>query len=248
MISRRPLLALPTLLAAPALAQSDTRPSITIAVQKITNSNTLEPLREQSNVGERVFYSSLWEGLIGRDWQGDLSARPGLATAWRRISDSVLELSLRPGVRFHNGDEMTAEDVAFSFGRARMFGDSLATAQGRTMPYGENIPAPRPGKELPPEVPAIARRAFPALERVEVVDRMTVRFHNATPDVTLEGRLSRYGLKGGLGDAVFAVPCGCGHNLRKILACLRAWLAQIIAAILALVWPSQDGQHSYATA
>ncbi|WP_421990014.1 ABC transporter substrate-binding protein [Roseococcus sp.] len=193
MISRRPLLALPTLLAAPALAQSDNRPSITIAVQKITNSNTLEPLREQSNVGERVFYSSLWEGLIGRDWLGDLSARPGLATEWRRVSDSVLELSLRPGVRFHNGDEMTAEDVAFSFGRSRMFGDTLATAQGRTLPYGENVPAPRPGKELPPEVPAVARRAFPALERVEIVDRMTVRFHNATPDVTLEGRLSRFG-------------------------------------------------------
>jgi peptide/nickel transport system substrate-binding protein len=55
------------------------------------------------------------------------------------------------------------------------------------------MPTPRPGKELPPEVPAVARRAWPALERVEAVDRMTVRFHNATPDVTLEGRLSRAG-------------------------------------------------------
>jgi peptide/nickel transport system substrate-binding protein len=74
-----------------------------------------------------------------------------------------------------------------------MFGDTLATAQGRTLPYGETIPQPRPGKELPPEVPAVARRSWPALERVEAVDRMTVRFHNATPDVTLEGRLSRFG-------------------------------------------------------
>ncbi len=63
-----------------------------------------------------------------------------------------------------------------------------------------------------------------------------------------DGRLSRCALKGTLGDAVFAVLCGCGHNLRKILAHLRAWLAQIIAAILALVWPMQDDQHSYATA
>jgi peptide/nickel transport system substrate-binding protein len=46
---------------------------------------------------------------------------------------------------------------------------------------------------LPPEVPAVARRSWPALERVEIVDRHTVRFVNATPDVTLEGRLSRYG-------------------------------------------------------
>ena len=198
MINRRPLLAMPMAaplagLAAPALGQSDTRPSITIAVQKISNTNTLEPLREQSNVGERIFHSSMWETLIGRDWQGTLSQVPGLATGWRRLSDQVVELTLRPGVRFHNGDEMTAEDVVFTFSRERMFGSTLASAQGRTIPVGEGMPNPRAGKELPPEVPAVARRAWPALERVEAVDRHTVRFHNATPDVTLEGRLSRSG-------------------------------------------------------
>jgi peptide/nickel transport system substrate-binding protein len=195
MILRRALLAAPAALALPrfAIGQADQRPSITIAVQKISNTNTLEVLREQSNVGERVFYSSLWEGLIGRDWLGDLRSVPGLATAWRRISDSVVELDLRPGVRFHNGDAMTAEDVVFSFGRERMFGTTLASAQGRTIPIGEGMPQPRAGKELPPEVPAVARRAWPALERVEAVGPLTVRFHNATPDVTLEGRLSRFG-------------------------------------------------------
>ena len=55
-----------------AIAQADTRPSITIAVQKISNSNTLDVLREQSNVGERIFFSSIWEGLIGRDWLNGL--------------------------------------------------------------------------------------------------------------------------------------------------------------------------------
>ena len=195
MIPRRALLAAPALATLPrfAIAQADQRPSITIAVQKITNSNTLEVLREQSNVGERVFFSSLWEGLISRDWLGQLGTVPGLATEWRRISDRVVELSLRRGVRFHNGDELTAEDVVFSFSRDRMFGTTLASAHGRTIPIGEGMPAPRPGKELPPEVPAVARRSWPALERVEAVDHHTVRFHNATPDVTLEGRLSRYG-------------------------------------------------------
>ncbi|MDP3419067.1 ABC transporter substrate-binding protein, partial [Falsiroseomonas sp.] len=185
-ISRRLILAAPAALALPrfAIAQGDNRPSITIAVQKVVNSNTLEVLREQSNVGERVFFSSLWEGLISRDWLGQLGAVPGLATEWSRISDQVVELKLRPGVRFHNGDEMTAEDVVFSFSRDRMFGTTLATAQGRTIPIGEGMPAPRAGKELPPEVPAVARRSWPALERVEAVDKYTVRFHNATPDVT----------------------------------------------------------------
>jgi peptide/nickel transport system substrate-binding protein len=195
MLPRRLLLATPALATLPrfAVAQADQRPSITIAVQKVVNSNTLDVLREQSNVGERVFYTSVWEALIGRDWLGQLGTVPGLATEWRRLSDNVVELSLRQGVRFHNGDEMTAEDVVFSFSRERMFGTTLATAQGRTIPIGEGMPAPRPGKDLPPEVPAVARRSWPALERVEAVDRHTVRFHNATPDVTMEGRLSRYG-------------------------------------------------------
>ena len=62
-----------------AIAQADNRPSITVAVQKVTNSNVLDVLREQSNVGERIFFSSLWEGLItktgaeawrlSRDWR-----------------------------------------------------------------------------------------------------------------------------------------------------------------------------------
>ena len=180
MLSRRTLLATPAVaLAAPAYAQADNRPSITIAVQKVSNTNTLEVLREQSNVGERVFKTSMWEGLIDRDWRGQLQAVPGLATAWRRISDRVVELDLRQGVKFHNGDEMTAEDVVFTFGPDRMFGDTM--------------PGTRSNKELPTEIPAVARRIWPGLERVEAVSKYQVRFHNRTPDVTLEGNISRLG-------------------------------------------------------
>jgi peptide/nickel transport system substrate-binding protein len=175
-----------------ALAQSDSRPAITIAVQKIVNSNVLDVLREQSNVGERIFFTSLWEALIGRDWLGNLAPQPGLATEWRRIDDQTVELKLRQGVKFHNGDEMTAEDVVFTFSRERMFGNTEAKNRS-TLKAFENIPAPRPGKELPGEIPAAARRIWPDLLRVDAVDRYTVRFVNATPDVTLEGRLSRYG-------------------------------------------------------
>ena len=47
-----------------------------------------------------------------------------------------------------------------------------------------------------------------------------------------DGRLTRCPLKGTLGDALFATLCACGHNIRKILAHLRAWLAWIVTAIL----------------
>src|SRR5258705_83059 len=61
-----------------AIGQADNRPAITIAVQKVTNSNTLDVLREQSNVGERVFFSSLSEALIGKNWRGSLGTDPCL--------------------------------------------------------------------------------------------------------------------------------------------------------------------------
>ena len=53
-----------------------------------------------------------------------------------------------------------------------------------------------------------------------------------------DGRLTRCPLKGTAGDAIFAVLCACGHNIRKILAHLRAILALFIAAML-----SAFGQH-----
>ncbi|ANV25656.1 ABC transporter substrate-binding protein [Agrobacterium pusense] len=162
------------------------RPSVTIAVQKITNNNTLDIWNEQSNVGERVFFPNFWEGLIQRDWMGNQGPVPGLATEWKRIDDKTLELRLRQGVKFHNGDELTAEDVVFSFSKERVFGNTEPKG-GKTIFESDNKPTTV--KELPASVPGIGRRLWPALAGVEAVDKYTVRFHNATPDVTLEGRL-----------------------------------------------------------
>jgi len=179
-------------LALPAIGRAQgERPAITIAVQKISNSNSLDDLREQSNVGTR-FMTVFVERLIDLDYQGQLEQIPGLATAWRRIDDRTVEFDLRHGVLFHNGDEMTAEDVAFSFGPERMFGTTRPVVDGKTLPLSGALTTTRT-KTLPSEVPPVARRLWPALDRVDVIDRYTVRFVNATPDVTLEGRVSTPG-------------------------------------------------------
>jgi IS5 family transposase len=47
-----------------------------------------------------------------------------------------------------------------------------------------------------------------------------------------DGRLTRCALKGTNGDALFAVLCGCGHNIRKLLAHLRALLAALLAGLI----------------
>ena len=172
-----------------AIGQSDTRPEITVAVQALATSNTLDPVAEQSNVGERILNSYV-ELLIGRNLQGALEQMPRLATSWRRIDDRTVEVSLRPGVKFHNGDELSAEDVAFTFGPEHMFG--ATRPDGGTVHMDSARPTQQ-SKTLPPQVPAVGRRLFPSLEKVEIIDKHTVRFVNATPDVTLEGRLSQMG-------------------------------------------------------
>ncbi len=175
-----------------AIGQTDRRPDITIAVQQIANSAALEPLREQSNVGQRAF-SFIYERLISQNLLGQLEEVPGLAESWKRIDERTVEFTLRNGVRFHNGDEMTADDVVFTFSRERMFGPEYDMASSKTLFTSVLIRDTTQGKNLPPEVPAVAKRLFPALEKVEAIDKYTVRFTNRTPDVTLEGRIGRMG-------------------------------------------------------
>src|SRR5258708_9202125 len=172
-----------------AIGQADTRPTISIAVQQVATSANLEVVRERSNVGERV-QTPIFENLIARNLQSKLEQVPGLAESWRRIDERTVELWLRKGVKFHNGDEMNADDVVFTFGPERMFGSGYSNTSSKTLFTTVMTRDSVEGKTLPPEVVGIAKRIWPSLEKVEAVDRYTVRFVNRVPDVTLEGRLA----------------------------------------------------------
>lgn len=47
-----------------------------------------------------------------------------------------------------------------------------------------------------------------------------------------DGRLARCALKGTIGDALYAVLCGCGHNIRKLLAYLGALLLALLTSLI----------------
>ncbi|SMD11494.1 hypothetical protein SAMN06295998_13517 [Primorskyibacter flagellatus] len=77
----------------------------------------------------------------------------------------------------------------------------------------------------------LRRRRAPFIDCFAIDCRATIE-----PEIghmKTDGRLSRCPLKGTCGDAIFAVLCGCGHNIRKILAHLRALLTLILAAFRA---------------
>lgn len=46
-----------------------------------------------------------------------LEVEPSLAESWKQISSTLWEFKLRKGVKFHDGSEVTAEDVKFSMDR-----------------------------------------------------------------------------------------------------------------------------------
>src|SRR5262245_65341388 len=51
-------------------------------------------------------------------WSGDgLEIEPRLATSWKAVDPTTWEFKLRPGVKFHDGSDFTAEDVKFSIAR-----------------------------------------------------------------------------------------------------------------------------------
>ncbi|MGR3584385.1 MAG: ABC transporter substrate-binding protein, partial [Pseudooceanicola nanhaiensis] len=77
----------------------------------------LDPGRDHSNVGSQFYYNS-FDTLIDRDHTKlEPEWTPALATSWELIEPKVMELKLREGVTFHNGDPMTADDVVFSLNR-----------------------------------------------------------------------------------------------------------------------------------
>ncbi|WP_254763330.1 ABC transporter substrate-binding protein [Natrinema marinum] len=57
----------------------------------------------------------IYEELLGIDFDGEL--QPMLATDWEQLDETTYRFSLREGVRFHNGEELTADHVAGSLER-----------------------------------------------------------------------------------------------------------------------------------
>lgn len=79
-------------------------------------------------VAEHIF-----ESLVKLD--ADSRLVPGLAVSWRLVNDTTWEFKLRPNVKFHDGSEFTAEDVAWSLDRPA----TIANSPGKFDVYTRQI-------------------------------------------------------------------------------------------------------------
>lgn len=84
----------------------------------------LNPFLAQA-AGDREILFNVFEGLYKSDASGTM--QPALAESYSMTTDAMsYTFVLRGGVRFHNGKELTAEDVVYSFEQA-MADDSIVT-------------------------------------------------------------------------------------------------------------------------
>lgn len=150
-----------------SLAQADTRPDITIAVNKLARN--LDPARQTGNVDVRVYYS-IYDTLVRRDFRTSLKEgvklQPGLAISWKQINPTTLELKLRQGVTCHDGNPFNADDVLATYSKERLRGKKSFFPKGRTY--------------------------FSHIKDIQKIDSHTVRMITDKPDLILPQRLSSY--------------------------------------------------------
>ena len=115
-----------------------------------TEPSSLDPQYHALNPNLQAAFH-VFDTLVMQD--ENLKPKPGLAVSWKPVGDTVWEFKLRPGVKFHDGSDFTAEDVVFTLQRP---------------PKVPNSPGPY----------TVYTRQ---MKSFEIVDPLTIRIHTDGP-------------------------------------------------------------------
>ncbi len=107
------LAALP--LPSPAQGQGPTSGPRLLRLASAFDPQTMDPHALALLYHSRVI-TQIYEGLVNRDEQFRLE--PSLALSWQTQDAKTWRFKLRPGVRFHDGSDFSADDAVFSIERA----------------------------------------------------------------------------------------------------------------------------------
>jgi peptide/nickel transport system substrate-binding protein len=164
-----------TVLSACSPPPSDTG-SVTIAV--LSSPNNLDPRIGTDETSQRA-HQLIYDNLLSLDDRLRVSA--GLATHWTQPDPLTYDVYLRRGVRFHDGHELTADDVVYTFSS---FIDPAFLS-------------PRKG-------------AYRTLDRVTAIDAYTVRFALKEPFGSFPIQLVMPVVPKGAGPGLRDQPVGTG--------------------------------------
>jgi ABC-type transport system substrate-binding protein len=152
MRTRRPivllgLLAMLSLVAGVAPATAQDKDTLVIALDTL-GAMVMDPIAD-TRAPHAHYHAPVWDSLVGFDLE-EGGVGPGVAERWEGAADGKSwTFHLRKGLKFHNGDPVTAHDVKFSLER-KMSPESIASGA------------------------ASLRRA---IDKIDVVDDHTVRVH-----------------------------------------------------------------------
>jgi peptide/nickel transport system substrate-binding protein len=132
---------------APSRALASTRLRAGITGYNVTN--TLDP-GKATLIPEFYVIWALYNGLLSFD--DKMRIRPDLAASFEAFDNGAIEFRLRRGVKFHDGNELSADDVKFTLERLL------------------------DGKFGSPNRSKVAE-----IDRIEVVDPLTLRIHTKRP-------------------------------------------------------------------
>lgn len=149
---------------------------ITLAV--FASPNSFDPRVGTDEVSQKVA-QLVYDNLFNLDDQ--LRVSPGLATGWEQPNPREYIVRLRTSVRFHDGHELTSDDVVHTFG-------SL----------------------LDPNFVSARKGAYRMLKRVDAVDRYTVRFTLDQPFGSFPINMVLPIVPAGAGREIGAHPVGTG--------------------------------------
>ena len=141
------------------------------------------------------YIRQVFESLVDVDPQG--KPVPGLALAWKPLSDLTWEFTLRRGVTFHNGEPFNADTVLFNLDR--MFRRNLEKSGIKDVTAGQAF-----------------EKIYPAVTHWEKAGDYAVRIHTSEPVPNLWDVLGReplvpreYTIKNGV-EALNEKPVGTG--------------------------------------
>ncbi|WP_407331750.1 ABC transporter substrate-binding protein [Enterovibrio sp. 27052020O] len=77
---------------------------------------SLDP-HEQLSGGTLQMSHMVFDPLVR--WTQDLQFEPRLASSWERLDDKTVRFKLREGVKFHSGNDFTADDVVWTIERLK---------------------------------------------------------------------------------------------------------------------------------
>ncbi len=133
----------------------------TLTIAQAGDISKLDP-QMSTTVFDIAVSFNLFDNLLSRHADGKLY--PSLATEWRMAAPTQWIFKLRPNVKFHNGDPLTAADVKFTIDRA-----------------------------MNPAAKTMVPTVFTTVDHVEVADPLTVMIVTKKPDPLIPARVGFYG-------------------------------------------------------